>query len=381
MNSATENRPAMESPAEFVTLVNGTEVVRHTGWAVLTAEDARSCLRLDDAEADWITASLAGDHRIDSTDQCHAALVDALVSEGFTMEAPIKRHRISISRNGIEFAGMNSFLSALHRAVIRHLPGRVAIGLLAAVGLAGNITVVAQLAAGRPLATEMLNPFVAAAFLLALDLLATVLHESAHGLVLIGSGRRIRNVGFGFYWGSLCYYVDATEALLLPTHRRMWQSAAGPLSDITVAGIAGLLSLIVPAPVSAVLLLLAALIWLGVAVNLVPFLELDGYWILADWLDRPQLRAESIGAGARMLRHPGRDRSRLGLYGIASSVFGVAILLIALTGWWLIVGDLLRTLAAAGWLGLLMIVPLALPIALAWISLLAQAAVATTDAR
>ena len=354
-------------------LVDGIEIVRHPSWAVLTAPDARHCLRLNPLEADWFEAVLAQGH-IDLTEDSRSDLVTAVIDEGYTRTRPYTRRRVGLSAQGIEFDGMDRLLLRVYAAGVRLVPRRAATVVAAAFAVGGNVALVVQLVSGSPLATQTLNPYVAALVILTIDLAATALHESAHGLVLAHYGRRVRAVGFGFYWGAPCYFVDATEALLLPSRKRMLQSAAGPLADVTLAGAMGGAALITTPVVSEILLLAAALIWLDVLFNVVPLLELDGYWILADWLDRPELRRESLQAAWRTVRRP-REYSGLGLYGIVSIVFGGALLLVAVSSWWLIVGDVVRELVSRGAVGLLVCVPFVLPLVMSWVALLAQATV------
>ena len=66
---------------------------------------------------------------------------------------------------------------------------------------------------------------------------------------------------------------------------------------------------------------------------------------------------------------------------MASTLVGLGLLVAGLAAWWAIVGDVLRALTQSGPLGWLLVLPLALPTAAAWVSLLAQAAVALAQPR
>ena len=115
------------------------------------------------------------------------------------------------------------------------------------------------------------------------------------------------------------------------------------------------------------------------ASNLVPFLELDGYWILADLMDRPQLRAESWQAVRQVARTRRTDSPWLAMYGVASIAFGLFLLGAGLYVWWLVMEDLLQTFVYEGVLGWLIALPLALPLILGWVTLILQLGVAITS--
>jgi putative peptide zinc metalloprotease protein len=147
-------------------------------------------------------------------------------------------------------------------------------------------------------------------------------------------GRRVGRCGFGFYWGGLSFFVDSTDALLLPRQQRIVQAIAGPLADLLLAGaLAVSAQLIGPGQASGILATLAVTVYLSVMVNLVPLLELDGYWCLADLLDRPTLRRDSMHA----LRHPRQatepSHRLLATYGLASITFGGALVAVGVYVW------------------------------------------------
>jgi putative peptide zinc metalloprotease protein len=179
-------------------------------------------------------------------------------------------------------------------------------------------------------------------------------------------------VGFGFYWGALSFFVDAGEALMLPRRHRVLQAAAGPFAEMVLAGVASLLTLVIDGPAEAILLTYAVFAWLDIATNLVPFLELDGYWILADLLDRPQLRSQSWQAVRQAVTTRRTDTPWLAMYGAASITFGVVVLGLGLYIWWRVVGDLLQALLQEGMLGWLVALPLALPVMIGWITMILQ---------
>lgn len=219
--------------------------------------------------------------------------------------------------------------------------GGVVLATLAASGLAAFGS---QLAAGDRLTVSTATPILAVVALRVLTFADVVLHESGHGLVIVHNRRRVGMEGVGFYWGALIFYVDASDALFLPRRTRMLQSAAGILTDLVVCGAASLVALLGGGASWAVVVReFAVLGYPGALLNVVPLLELDGYWFLADSLDRPTLGRDSRGAlRQRRARRPANGR--LALYGAASMVFGLLLLGVGLGTWWALFGRLFRTL-------------------------------------
>jgi putative peptide zinc metalloprotease protein len=139
----------------------------------------------------------------------------------------------------------------------------------------------------------------------------------------------VRAAGARLYYGSPSFFVDATEALLLGRGGRIVQAAAGTMTELILAGAAGLALWLAPgAPAAAVLYQFAVVTYLSVLLNLTPLLELDGYWILADALGRPDLRRQSWLALKRLAGPGPHGRGQLALaaYGQAGIVFGAALL-------------------------------------------------------
>lgn len=134
----------------------------------------------------------------------------------------------------------------------------------------------------------------------------------------------------------------------------------GVFANALLAGSASLVAAILePSPLRSLLLAYAAFSYLSVVVNLIPFLELDGYWLLTDLLDQPRLRPRSLA----LLRHDLLDRLRgrrgpftpaeLGLlaFGVAGLVFTVLALVWALLLWLPIATSIGQALWDAGTTG------------------------------
>jgi putative peptide zinc metalloprotease protein len=151
-------------------------------------------------------------------------------------------------------------------------------------------------------------------------------HEAAHGLALAAVGRRVGAVGVKLVLVFPYAYVDTSEAWFEPRRRRILVSAAGPASDVTLAALFSLACLMCPAgTVRDICFQLALAAYVGALFNLNPFIDRDGYQILADVLNVPGLRRRAREQLARRLGGAGRasdDRvlTRYALCGLAWSL-------------------------------------------------------------
>lgn len=137
------------------------------------------------------------------------------------------------------------------------------------------------------------------------------LHEMGHALVATRLGLRVAHMGVAFVvlWPML--YTDTGESWRLARSRqRLAIASAGILTELSLAGLATLgWALSEPGPLRNGLLYLATTGWiLSLALNASPFMRFDGYFILSDILDFPNLHERSSAQARVFLR-----RSILGL--------------------------------------------------------------------
>ena len=122
-------------------------------------------------------------------------------------------------------------------------------------------------------------------------LLIAMLHELAHGLALTHYGRSTDRAGFRLMFIFPYAFVDTSEAYFEPRWHRIAISAAGPLTDFTLAAAFSVVCAIAPAGnVREVLFQLAFAGYVGGFFNINPFLDRDGYQILCEWLREPRLK-------------------------------------------------------------------------------------------
>ncbi|MDG4823084.1 cyclic nucleotide-binding protein [Asanoa sp. WMMD1127] len=175
-----------------------------------------------------------------------------------------------------------------------------------------------------------------AAVLLGLNVLALACHELGHALATKHAGRRVPAAGFLVYFGIPSVFVDTTDVWMAGRRARMTTTAAGPATGLVLAGVAGLVGVFVPeaAPWT---FKLAFAWYLNALFNLNPFLALDGYYLLMDWLEIPNLRARGLTYVVSRLRRRPPRWSELDREGRLVALYGtVAVLWIAIAvnlGW------------------------------------------------
>jgi putative peptide zinc metalloprotease protein len=151
-------------------------------------------------------------------------------------------------------------------------------------------------------------------------------HETAHGLVMVSFGRRVRKAGLKVLLVFPYVYVDTSEAWFEPRRRRVAISAAGPVSDLSLGALFALFCVALPAgTMRDIFFQLAFAAYLGAFFNLNPFVERDGYQILVDLLREPGLRRRAREQLMRRLGGHGQEGhspvlARYAVFGLAWSV-------------------------------------------------------------
>ncbi len=192
--------------------------------------------------------------------------------------------------------GCDRFFNALYQSVGRFAftrAGIIVTLVLAAGGFAAFISM-----AQRSAATLLHAATVARVgfFMIPLAAVAIILHELGHGVAAKAAGARVDRVGFGWFWFRVMLFVDTSDAWLATREQRMLVDAGGILVNLVLAGAAGYLALFAPSlTVAAVAWVFALWSYIAVLRNLNPLLEYDGYYLLMDAMERPNLRGKSLG--------------------------------------------------------------------------------------
>jgi putative peptide zinc metalloprotease protein len=127
-----------------------------------------------------------------------------------------------------------------------------------------------------------------------------IVHELGHALTTKHYGREVRRGGLRLYFGVPAAFVDTSDIWLEGRRARMAVTWAGPYTGFILGGLAALLLWLRPDLAAAPLLFqIAALGFAASIVNLNPLLNLDGYYLLSDALEIPNLRERSLS----FLRH------------------------------------------------------------------------------
>jgi len=131
--------------------------------------------------------------------------------------------------------------------------------------------------------------------LIGANLAAIVVHEMAHALTVKHYGREVRRGGFMIYFGMPAFFVDTMDIWLEDKGARLAVTWAGPYSGLILGGLASIVMTLWPTfGLNSLLFQFAFLSYLTVFFNLNPLLELDGYFVLMDWLEIPMLRRKSL---------------------------------------------------------------------------------------
>jgi putative peptide zinc metalloprotease protein len=185
----------------------------------------------------------------------------------------------------------------------------------------------------------------------------TALHEAAHGLTCKHHGGEVHDVGFLLLFFMPCFYCNVSDAWLFKEKsKRLWVTFAGGYFELflwSLAVFAWRLTLPGTLPHYLAVVVLSAC---GVQTlfNFNPLLKLDGYYLLSDWAEVPNLYQRSweyLRGHARWLlwgapRPQPESGSRfLLLYGLVGWLYALAFLSLSLVA-------LPRLLGPTwGWLG------------------------------
>lgn len=195
-------------------------------------------------------------------------------------------------------------------------------------------------------------------------LVSFVLHEMAHALAVKHHGRTVWKGGIMLYYGMPAAFVDTSDIWLAGRRARIFVSAAGPLSDVLVGGIAALSAFLVPDTLlTGPAYTLAFACYAATLFNLNPLLELDGYYMLVDALRMPDLRRRALA----FVRGPLWSKIRSGasfsaeekiftLYGLLTAIYTLCAIVLALLFWQRQLVDALGRLWSSGWGGRLLAV-------------------------
>jgi putative peptide zinc metalloprotease protein len=151
---------------------------------------------------------------------------------------------------------------------------------------------------------DSFTPTGAVGYLAALAV-AKLLHELGHAYTATRYGVRVAHMGVNLVVLFPMLYTDTAESWKLADRRqRLAIVAAGMLTEIGLAILATLAwSLTTDGALRSALFFLATTSWiLSLGINASPFMRFDGYFLLSDLLDLPNLHARSSALARAFLR-------------------------------------------------------------------------------
>lgn len=131
-------------------------------------------------------------------------------------------------------------------------------------------------------------------------------HEFGHALAIKAYGGQCHEMGIMLLVFAPIPYVDASQSIALEDHRqRMLVGLAGMMAELFLAALAiWLWSWASPGPVKA--LFYHVILLAGVSTilfNINPLLRFDGYYVLADWLEIPNLGQKANQYVSYLIHH------------------------------------------------------------------------------
>ncbi len=132
-----------------------------------------------------------------------------------------------------------------------------------------------------------------------------ILHELGHAYTAKHYGLKVPTMGVAFMVMWPVLYTDTTDSWRLTSQRqRLNIVAAGMMVELSLAVIATLLWSFLPEGIfRSMAFMVASVSWvMTLAVNLNPFMRFDGYYLLSDLLDTPNLQDRSFALAKWWLR-------------------------------------------------------------------------------
>jgi CRP-like cAMP-binding protein/Zn-dependent protease len=282
--------------------------------------------------------------------------VDALVTRALDPVTERRRRARTFAKTlTIEWSDANRVVQWLYEHGMRYAFSKVAIAVEAFVAIAG-VVIFARLVVSGDFTIG--GPSLAASFIVLwlLDYFSVFIHELGHALVVVRNGRRIKSAGFMIYFGSPAFFVDGSDGLMMDRRQQILSSFAGPFAEMILASACALIVWWFPEWFLArTLFTAAALNYYLILMNLIPLLELDGYFILADVIQVPDLRPRSLAfmrddllRKIRHREHFTKQEVGLALYGTLGVAFTVFALYSSYRYWKTLFGPLVTRLWDGG---------------------------------
>jgi putative peptide zinc metalloprotease protein len=174
-----------------------------------------------------------------------------------------------------------------------------------------------------------------------LSFLVVTAHEFGHGLTCKYFGGDVREIGFMLVYFQPALYCNVSDAWLFPEKsKRLWVGFAGPYFELFLWALATLTWRITDTEswVNLPALIVMTTSGIKTLMNFNPFIKLDGYYLLSDYLEIPNLRRKAFRYVGRLVQRalglgspetqevPPRERRVFLLYGLIATVSSFCLL-------------------------------------------------------
>ena len=123
-------------------------------------------------------------------------------------------------------------------------------------------------------------------YYLIITILSVTFHEIGHATSASYFGAKHGGVGFGFYLFTPVFYADVTDIWRLSKNKRIIVNISGIYFEVVFCSIMTLIGCILN---NHALLIIMIIVCLKTLFNLNPFFRSDGYWVLSDLTNKPNL--------------------------------------------------------------------------------------------
>ncbi len=298
-----------------------------------------------------ITMALANKFNLFSPDVV-AAIISKLASDGFIEQVDIVQSvgnskKSFFSRMATKLRAMLEFryafgdadkwLTKMYNKGIYLLFTRVGKIIFAGIAITGLVAFVTSTQDTIDTFTLMPHVWFLLIPILPATLLSTALHELGHAFATKYYGQEVHYMGVGWFWLGPVAFTDTSDMWLSTRWPRIVVNLAGVYTDCLVAGISGLLILLISNPyVQGFLWIFALYTYINAFRMLSPLQELDGYYVLMDVVDKPHLRQSAviwlIRGFPKALRHPSlfkKNKPEV-IYWVACMIFLILVSIMTL---------------------------------------------------
>jgi multidrug resistance efflux pump len=125
------------------------------------------------------------------------------------------------------------------------------------------------------------------------------IHELSHGLTCCHFGGKVHELGFMLIYFQPAFFCDVSDAWLFPSRRsRMWVTFAGGYAQFILWGFCSVIWWATNTDTWIHQMTTVVLVYSGITslMNFNPLIKMDGYYLLSDYLEIPNLRAKAVKA-------------------------------------------------------------------------------------